>query len=136
MSRVDPPGRKRSALVVDDDVAIQGLIVTLLGKNGFAVDTAFSGRDAFEYIRRASYSAILLDLMMPDVNGLELLDLLERESPSLLSRVIIVTGAAQRDVESIDARRVWGVIRKPFEIDELLECARSCAEGRRLAVKV
>lgn len=56
MSRVDPPGRKWSALVVDDDPAVQGSFVTLLGRNGFAVDTAFTGSDAFEYMRRISYS--------------------------------------------------------------------------------
>ncbi len=130
MSRVDPPGRKRSALVVDDDPAVQGSFVTLLGRNGFAVDIALTGSDAFEYMRRASYSVILLDLMMP--NGFELIERLERDSPWLLSRIIIVTGTAQGGADSLDESRVWGVIRKPFDIDHLLECARSCAEGQRL----
>src|SRR5437660_937781 len=67
MSRVDPPGRRQSALVVDDDPALQGLVHTLLGRDGFAVDCAPNARTAFEYIRRGSYSVILLDLMMPDV---------------------------------------------------------------------
>jgi two-component system copper resistance phosphate regulon response regulator CusR len=131
MSRVDPPGRKWSALVVDDDPGLQGLFFTLLGRDGFSVDCAPNGRMAFEYLKRGSYSVILLDLMMPDVNGFELLERLERESPALLRRVIIMTGASQRDVDSLDSSRVWGLIRKPFDIDDLVGAARRCAEGAR-----
>ena len=131
MSRVDPPGRKYSALVVDDDPGLQGLFNTLLGRDGFSVDCAPNGRLAFEYLRRGSYSVILLDLMMPDVNGFELLDRLRRDSPKLLSRVIVMTGAAQRVVESLDASHVWGLIRKPFDIDNLVSSTVACAEGKR-----
>ena len=60
MSRVDAPGR-RSVLVVDDDPGLQGLFTTLLGRDGYAVDCAPTGRQAFEYLRRGSYSVILLD---------------------------------------------------------------------------
>jgi CheY-like chemotaxis protein len=130
MSRVDAPGRKWSALVVDDDPGLQGLFSTLLGRDGFAVDCAPDGRQAFEYLKRGSYSVILLDLMMPGVNGLELLDRLERDSPALMRRVIVMTGAAQRVVDNFDAKRVWGFIRKPFDIDELMQSTKDCAAGR------
>jgi DNA-binding response OmpR family regulator len=130
MSRVDSPGKKWSALVVDDDPGLQGLFHTLLGRDGFSVDSAPNGRMAFEYLRRGSYSVILLDLMMPDVNGFELLDRLERERPGLLRRVIVLTGAAQRDVDALDTSRIWGVIRKPFDIEALVHATRSCAQGR------
>lgn len=130
MSRVDAPGRRWSALVVDDDPGLQGLFSTLLGRDGFSVDCAPDGRQAFEYLRRGSYSVILLDLMMPDVNGFELLDRLERDSPSLMRRVIVMTGAAQRVVEGFDRKRVWGFIRKPFDIDDLKKSVKDCASGR------
>jgi CheY-like chemotaxis protein len=129
VSRVDPPSRKPVALVVDDDVALQGLFSTLLGKNGFSVDGALTGRQAFECIRRGNYSVILLDLMMPDVNGFELLERLQRESPALLRRVIVMTGAAQRVIEDLDTSKVWGLVRKPFDVNELLTSARDCASG-------
>jgi DNA-binding response OmpR family regulator len=130
VSRVDPPSRKWSVLVVDDDPALQGLFQTLLGRDGFAVDCAANGRVAFEYLRRGSYSVILLDLMMPDVNGFELLQRLQRDSPRLLERVIVMTGASQRVLDTLDASRLWGVIRKPFDIDHLVRSARDCAAGR------
>jgi DNA-binding response OmpR family regulator len=129
MSRVDPPNRKWNALIVDDDRGLQGLFLTLLGREGFAVDSAPNGRIAFDYLRRRSYSVVLLDLMMPDVNGFELLERLERDSPLMVRRVIILTGASQREVEQAGAHRVWDVIRKPFDIHELVGAARRCAEG-------
>lgn len=130
MSRVDPPGRKWSALIVDDDPGLQGLFLTLLSREGFSVDCAANGRVAFEYLKRRSYSVILLDLMMPDVNGFELLERIERDSPGILRRVVVLTGAAQRVVEELGDRRIWGVIRKPFDIDVLLGATRQCARGQ------
>lgn len=129
MSRVDPPNRKWNALIVDDDRGLQGLFLTLLGREGFAVDSAPNGRLAFDYLKRRSYAVVLLDLMMPDVDGFELLQRLERDSPAILHRVIILTGASQCDVEQVDVQRIWGLIRKPFDIHELVGAARRCAEG-------
>jgi DNA-binding response OmpR family regulator len=126
MTRVDPPGRKWSALVVDDDPGLQGLFLTLLGRDGFSVDCAPNGRVAFDYLRRASYSVILLDLMMPDVNGVELLGRMERESAALMRRVIVMTGASQRYVDSLDESKIFALVRKPFDLDELLAVTRRC----------
>jgi DNA-binding NarL/FixJ family response regulator len=68
--------------------------------------------------------------MMPDVNGLELLERMQRETPWLLARIIVMTGAHQTLVDAAVTLPVRGVMRKPFEIEELLEAATSCAEGR------
>jgi DNA-binding response OmpR family regulator len=127
MSRVDSPSRRFSALVVDDDPALQGLFLTLLAREGFAVDSAPNGRVAFDYLKRGTYSVILLDLMMPDVNGLEVLERLGRESPALLRRVIVMTGAAQPLVDEVDARRIWTLMRKPFDLADLVAKLRGCA---------
>src|SRR5439155_24969782 len=102
MSRSDPPVAGRHALVIDDDRALRGLFTTLLGRKGFTVDVAPDGRVAFDQLTRDNYSVILLDLMMPEVNGFELLDRIQRDSPSLLKRVIVMTGAAQRQVDRVD----------------------------------
>jgi len=131
MSRSDAPQPRPHALVVDDDQALQGLFTTLLSRNGFEVDCAPDGRLAFDQLSRHTYSVILLDLMMPDVNGFELLARMQRESPTLLPRVIVLTGASQRAIENLDTRDIWGLIRKPFDINDLVTSAKACAEGRR-----
>src|SRR6266568_9444808 len=125
MSRSDAPGSPVSVLVVDDDLALRGFFETLLSRKGFSVDCASDGRVAYDQLQRHTYSVILLDLMMPDVNGFELLERLGRDSPALLDRVIIMTGASQRWIETLDTSRVWGLIRKPFDIDQLVSSAEA-----------
>lgn len=131
MSRSDPPAAPFHALVVDDDPALQGLFTRLLSRKGFSVDAAADGRIAYDQLHRTAYSVILLDLMMPDVNGFELLERLHRDSPSLLPRVIVMTGASQRAIEDLDTSGIWGLIRKPFDIDELVNSAIACSQGQR-----
>jgi len=131
MSRSDPPVAGRHALVIDDDRALRGLFTTLLGRKGFTVDVAGDGRVAFDQLNRNTYSVILLDLMMPGVNGVELLDRIERDSPLLLERVIVMTGAAQRQIDRVNPAHVWDVIRKPFDIDHLVSSAIACSEGKQ-----
>lgn len=131
MSRSDAPVSDRNVLVVDDDLALRGLFKNILSRKGFAVDVAEDGRGAFDQIQHHNYSVILLDLMMPELNGFELLERLERDSPSLLSRVIVITGASQRTITKLDSAHVWGLIRKPFDIDNLVTSTLACADGKR-----
>jgi CheY-like chemotaxis protein len=130
MSRSDAPGSGAAVLVVDDDQALRGLFTTLLSRKGFNVDCASDGRVAYEQLSIHNYSVILLDLMMPEVNGFELLERLQRDSPSLLDRVIVMTGASQRAIEHLDTSRVWGLIRKPFDIDNLVLSTLACSQGK------
>jgi DNA-binding response OmpR family regulator len=130
MSRSDPPSAARQVIVVDDDPGLRTLFIAMLARKGFAVDVAPDGRVAYEKISRNAYATILLDLMMPDVNGFELLERLARECPALLPRVIVMTGASRRVIQSLDASRIWGLIRKPFDIDELTNAVISCSDGR------
>jgi DNA-binding response OmpR family regulator len=130
MSRSDALSGRRNALVVDDDLTLRGMAKNVLARQGFVVDSASDGRTAFDQIKRHNYAVILLDLMMPNVNGFELLERLERESPSLLPRVIVMTSASDRMTENVDASKVWGLIRKPFDIENLAHSARECSEGR------
>jgi DNA-binding response OmpR family regulator len=131
MSRADAPRGGRTILVVDDDQALRDLFTALLTRNGFQVDVAPDGRAARDKLESHDYRCILLDLMMPDVNGFELLDSLQRESPALMPRVIVMTGASRRVIESLDVREIWGLIRKPFDIHQLLDSATACCDGRR-----
>src|SRR4051794_24191102 len=129
MSRSDPPAAVRQVIVVDDDPGIRTLFIAMLERKGFAVDVAPDGRAAYDQISRNAYSVILLDLMMPDVNGFELLERLARECPSLLPRVIVMTGASRRVIQSLDTASIWGMIRKPFDIDELVGAVTACGDG-------
>lgn len=110
---------KSRVLVLDDDVAIQKLVATLLKREGHKVDVVDSGRKALEAIDKNKYSAILLDLMMPHEGGVTVIRQLREKNPDLLKRVILLTGTTDAVIKSI-ANDVFAVVKKPFDADDLV----------------
>jgi DNA-binding response OmpR family regulator len=72
-------GRCHRALVVEDDPAIRRLVAKLLARRNIEIDTATDGAKAVELIRTVPYSVIVLDLMVPEVNGFEIIDFIRKE---------------------------------------------------------
>ena len=117
---------------MDDDVAIRVLVTHLLRRRDFVVDTAGDGADAIEKISSASYSVIILDLMVPRVDGIGVLKYLAEHHPAQLATVIVLTAfgtsAAER-VEPPPAR----FLTKPFDIDVLVAEVAECVGRRAVA---
>jgi len=118
---------QKRVLVVDDDAAVRQLFMTLLRRNGYEVDQAHDGREGLSLVRSSDYSAIILDLMMPITSGFELLDILQAEKPDALRHVIVTSGASRTELGKLDASRVFALIRKPFDIHELLRKVSECS---------
>ena len=117
-------------LVVDDDRALQVLLNVLLTRAGFNVEFASTGTEAVEKLDGdgdGSYKAVLLDLILPELGGTEILDHLALKNPSLLPRVILLTSASRGILEKIDHSRIHSVIRKPFDIQEVIRRTADCA---------
>lgn len=112
------PGHR--VLVVDDDRAIRDLVKRLVARHGFVIDSASDGGDAWTLIVQNVYDAVLLDLMMPNMNGFDLVDRIREERPSLLPRIVIMT-AFSRGGKVPVVEGVHSILRKPFDIGELLE---------------
>ena len=121
----------RRVLVVDDEPDIRNLILTALRMKGLDVDGAKSGSEALQMLRDGEYGVVLLDLFMPEIDGFAVLDVIEREDHQPV--VLVVTGADRATVERLDARRIHGVVRKPFDVEELANVVLACADlrGRR-----
>ena len=118
---------KPLVLLADDNEATCTLITALLHRD-FAVDVANEGHEAIEKLKSRQYAAILLDLLMPLVDGYAVLDFLQKEKPELLSRVFVVTAAlSPREMDRLQNYPVRAVIRKPFEVDALQAAVRECA---------
>ena len=99
-------------------------------RKGFAVEEAFSANEALNRILSEMYDLVLLDMKMPDANGLELLPIIKKHRPSL--PVVMVTGYASIDtaVEAIQ-RGASDYMSKPFTPDELFATASKAIRGRR-----
>lgn len=122
-------------LVVDDDQSIRRLIRTLLSRAGFETEEAHNGEEALRLLQEKDYKVILLDLMMPVVNGFEVLEWIEQNDVSSLRCVIVTTAATDRDISRLRRETVFAVLRKPFDLAELVETVSRCStfqgDGRR-----
>ncbi|MEA2462333.1 MAG: hypothetical protein QOJ98_80 [Acidobacteriota bacterium] len=118
---------EKRVLVVEDDAAIRAFLATLLSHSGYACDFSPDGNDAVDRLRNAEYDAILLDLMLPGQFGFDIIRFLNAERPAMSPRVIVLTAASQATLRDFDESQVHTVMRKPFDIDQLLTNVRACA---------
>ena len=110
--------RKARLLVLDDDLSMQKLIVTLLRREGHRVDAVTSGAQAIAELSRHDYHGLLLDLMTPTEGGMTVIRHLEEKAPEMVKRVVLVTASPDAVLKTA-SRGVFAVVRKPFEAQEL-----------------
>ena len=118
-----PCGR---VLILDDDDAIRVMVERVLRREKFEVDSARDGFEAIEKLSRNDYGTILLDLMMPRIDGHGVLRYLVTDRQSSQPAVIIMTANLQSALDTIDALPVKCVLPKPFDIRNLVERVREC----------
>ena len=116
-------------LIVDDDPEVRRILATALRQKALAIDEAATGREAIEMLRENAYSVLLLDLMMPHVDGFGVLDAI-RADLSNPPVVLVVTGASRELIERLDTQRIHGVVRKPFDPVEVAGIVAAVAEVR------
>lgn len=117
-------------LVVDDDRALQVLLNVVLTRAGFDVELASTGSEAVKKLDGENgFKAVLLDLILPELSGVEILDHLMLKNPAILRRVIVLTSASRGIVEKVDTTRVHALIRKPFDIREVITQTARCVSG-------
>jgi CheY-like chemotaxis protein len=109
----------RTVLVVDDDVDIRSVVRELLTDEGYQVKTAVNGRDALATLASWRPDVILLDLMMPIMDGWTFLT--NQQSSRQLRRIpVIVMSASHALTRDGERLAVADVVAKPFEIDTVL----------------
>ncbi len=113
-------------LVVEDDDSIRRLVKMVLKREGYCVEMAGDGLEAVLKLGLADYDVIVLDLMMPNLDGFEFMAALAANDPSRLKRIIVTSAASP----GLIAERLHGlpfdVLAKPFDIHELAASVRAC----------
>jgi DNA-binding response OmpR family regulator len=111
-------------LVVEDDDAIRTLLVAALRREPFEVDSASDGAAALLLTQEHEYAVIVLDLMMPRLNGFDFLDAFHARNPKPRSVIFVVTAFDDAQVAKLQAAHVHAVIKKPFDVTQLVTMIR------------
>ncbi len=114
-------GSYRRILFVDDEPLVRSSLARALSERGFLVDVAGSAAEAIELAERAHYPVVLTDIMMPGINGIELVRTLHRLDPSRV--FVLVTGQSDIELPNDPQLRhnIVSIVRKPWDVDELVQ---------------
>ena len=110
---------KKNILVVDDDEALLNSFKDILEMEGYNVDTAVTGREAIEKSNKNFYNLALLDIRLPDMDGIDLLTKITENTPKMVK--IMVTGypTLENAISAVN-KGADGYVTKPVKIDDLL----------------
>lgn len=126
---------RKSILVVDDDPFIRTLLAAWLQEAGYGVLTADDGLQALEQIRRKCPDLVLLDLMMPRLDGYGVAQFIRHQADTC-NLPIIVLSADVRAPQNLAGLHVDAFLSKPFDLDELLARVSEYAPLNRLSAAV
>jgi len=116
------------ALIVEDEAVTRTLLAQLLRALDCDVDLAVDGEEALAQLRSHDYDVVLLDIILPRMSGIEVMEALRREQPRALGCIIVVTGLDVREIRSLFPA-VHETLSKPVLPGRLREAVRSCLVG-------
>ena len=105
-------------LVVEDERDLNNIITKYLKKNNFNVDNVFDGEEALDYLNSAEYDLVILDVMMPKINGYEILKTMRKENNDTPVLMLTAKDGVDDKVKGLDLGADDYLI-KPFDFDEL-----------------
>ncbi len=122
--------RKYGVLVVEDDPAIRRLVTMVLERQGYQVEFAGDGVEAVLKLGLSDYDVIILDLMMPNLDGFTFLNTLASNDPERLRKVIVTSAASPAVIHARLRASPFHLLPKPFEIAELITQVRACIDAQ------
>ena len=120
-------GPKGRVLVVDDEPPIRALVAKIVERAGHPVEVARDGAEAIEKIEAGDFAVIVLDLMMPNVDGYALIDYLKARAAR--PAIIVISAGDSASLRRLDGALVHSILRKPFDIDVLGDLITAAAKS-------
>ncbi|MGA7241663.1 MAG: response regulator transcription factor [Terracidiphilus sp.] len=121
-----------TVLIVDDERSIRLSLRTILSGLGFMIIEAARGEEALALIRTAQFDAVLLDINMPGMGGVEVCRMMRKNSARLPIIMLTVQGSEDRKVEALDAG-ADDYITKPFQLRELIARLRAAVRRNKIS---
>ena len=111
-------------LLCEDERSLSKAIVTILEKSNYSVDAVYDGEEALEYAGTGNYDGIILDLMMPKLDGMSVLKTIREKGDSTPVLILSAKSEIENKVDGLDAG-ANDYLTKPFEVSELLARIRA-----------
>jgi DNA-binding NarL/FixJ family response regulator len=125
---------KESLLIVDDDEGTCKSLTLIFGKNNFEIETAYTGQEAIEKAQNRPFNVILMDIKLPDMEGIEMLSALKDINPA--SAVLIITAYASLETAKRAVNEgASGYITKPINMNEVLTSVKNTIQKQRLNIE-
>lgn len=121
-------------LIVDDDPSIRGMVRSVLRREGFEVEAAASGSEAIAHLDARPFDAVVLDILLGDGSGLDILQTLAIQRPNVKC-VVVTSAGSPATLEELDAANVEAALRKPFDIQDLVNAIANCVGTPRSATQ-
>jgi two-component system response regulator AtoC len=122
-------------LVVDDDAQIRSLLADLLKENGYAVREAKTGAEAIAAVDKQRPDLVMMDVKLPDQDGLDVLKTLKKDKPELEVIVMTAFGGSSSAIKAME-HGAYDYVTKPFEIDDLLAALKRVFEHADMSSEV
>lgn len=121
-------GPKGRVLVVDDEPAIRALVAKIVERAGHPVESARDGAEAIEKLESDGFTVVVLDLMMPNVDGYGLIEHIKARGGTRPA-IIVISAGETAALRRLDATMVHSILRKPFDIDVLGDLITAAARS-------
>lgn len=108
------------ALLIEDDSTTATLLMALLKSRGLTVDVAANGKHAIRALEAKDYEVVLIDLMLPELDGFQVIEYVKAARRDLLSRIVIISGAPDEVRQTLDPSGFRACLPKPLVVDHLL----------------
>ncbi len=121
-------------LVVDDEQAVRLSLAELLSMEGYQVTTASSGEEALQYLEKASFDLILLDLIMPGTGGLQVMEAARRIAPETVIIMLTAHGTLESAIAAL-RQGAHDYLLKPCAVDDILTSVSAGLDKRKLEAR-
>ena len=111
-------------LLVEDEIDLNNVVTKYLKKNGYSIDSVFDGEEALDYLRYGEYDLVILDIMMPKVNGFEVIKELRNNGDNTAILMLTARDSADDKVKGLDLGADDYIV-KPFDFNELMARIRA-----------
>ncbi len=117
-------------IIIDDDQSLHSVFTRILTKEGYTVENAETGKEALEKIRNQTFDAALIDVKLPDVNGLDLLPELNKTAPTMIK--LVITGFEIPDGRNVALQLgADDFFKKPLHPDVLLKALKEKLKSKK-----